>query len=158
MNKPYTHKPRTCTWCKGEYTPTGSRQFYCSDCRDVAYRATKMVWWRKNGREYDREYKQRHRTSPHFQAQYTTNDILEKTEFLNLIRVRIRAQKGDMISVKKIGRYVLESLNIGSVSSGAKKACYRAIENVIIDEFGGVLYGISDYGGIVFKLPRERKT
>ena len=156
MNKPYDFKPRACKWCEKDYKPTGGRQFYCVDCRGVAARAQKMIWWKKNGRDYDREYKRTHSSSPYIPAQYRTNDIIEKTDFLDMIRERVRAQKGDMLSVKKIVRYVLDKMSITSVSFGAKKSCYRATEDVIVDEFGGVLYGISDYGGIVFKLPKER--
>ena len=156
MRTLYKHEPRVCTWCDKEYTPTGSRQFYCVDCREPAYRTKRAIWWKENYRERDKEYKRIHRRSPHTQAQYETNDIIEKTDFLNILRKRIRAQKGDMLSVKKIVRYVLKDMNIESVSFGAKKTCYRATENVITDEFGGVCWGISDYGGIVFKLPKER--
>ena len=160
MRTPYKHEPRLCTWCDEEYTPTGSRQYYCVGCKESAYRAKKLVWWRewwkKKGKQYDRNYKRIHRRSPHTQAEYTTNDIVEKTDFLDMIRKRIRAQKGDMLSVKKIVRYVLGDMGIESVSFGAKKTCYRATENLILDEFNGICYGISDYGGIVFKLPKER--
>ena len=157
MNKTYNFKPRKCKWCEKEYKPTGGRQFYCVDCKVLARRARQMEWWKKNGRDYDKEYKRTHPSSPYVPAQYRTNDIIEKTDFLDRIRTRVRAQKGDSITVKKIVRYVLEKMNIGTVSYGAKKSCYRATEDIIVDEFGGTLYGISDYGGIVFKLPKERE-
>ena len=158
MNKPYTFGPSVCMWCEKEYTPTSGRQLYCQACKGPAYRAKAMTWWKANGREYDREYKRNRRVSPHQQAKYTMNEIIEKTAFLKNMRARVKAQRGDMVSIKKIVRFVLKEMGIESVSYGAKKNCYRATEDLIINEFGGVCYGISDYGGIVFKMSKEKMT
>jgi len=155
MRTPYNFEPRICKWCEKEYKPTGGRQFYCVDCKIAASRARKMIWWRENGRGYDRDYKRMYNTSPYHPAQYRNNDIIENTDFLDRIRKVIRAQKGDMLSVKKIVRFVLKNMSLFSASFGAKKSCYRATEDIITDEFGGVCWGISDYGGIVFKMPRR---
>lgn len=156
MPKPYTFAPRVCVWCDSEYTPTGCTQKYCIDCKGVAWRTVKMEWWKKYGREYDKNYKRDHRTGPYPEAQYLYNDITEKTAFLDNVRRTIRARRGDMMGTKKLVKHVLRDMELESVSAGAMKVCYRAVEKMIVDEFKGQYYCTSNAGGVTFRIPKKK--
>ena len=144
--KGYNHAPRVCVVCEKTYTPTGPTQKYCLECKKIVRKG------------YWRAAKEKLRRGPYLEAQHISNTIIRETDFLNLVRERIRSQKGDTISVKKIVKYVVKNMGITSISTGALKVCYRATEGIIVDEFAGEIRGYSDYGGLVFQLPKERKT
>ena len=142
---PYVYAPRVCVVCEGEYIPRGATQKYCMECRPLMRR--KMF----------RDYKRKTRLT-YTEAQFTGNDITETTDFLNVIRARIKDQRGDLVTVKKLVRHVLDKMKITSVSHHALKICYAATDKVIVDEFGGKPYGRSYYGGNTFRIRKERKT
>ena len=143
---PYVHAPRVCVVCEKTYTPTGPTQKYCLVCKKIV----KKEYWRHS--------KEKLRAGPYLEAQHISSTIIRDTDFLTQIRERIRSQKGDTLSVKKIVKYVIKNMGIESISTGALKVCYRATESIIVDEFKGEIRGYSGYGGLVFQLPKERKT
>ena len=143
---PYTYAPRLCSVCEGTFTPTGAVQKYCLTCKPLIYR--------RNWREAKRNNRTR---GPHKEAEYIRNDITDNTDFLDIIRQRIREQRGDLVTVKKLVRYVLTTMKLTSVSNHAKKVCYAATDRIIVDEFKGEQYGRSYYGGNTFRIRKERK-
>ena len=158
MNKPYRHKPRLCVWCDDTYMPTSGAQKYCKECKQVAWNHRKLEWWKKHGRQWDRQYKILHRSGPHQEAIYTHNDITTNTDFLDRMRDRIRKQKGDMFTVKKAVRYILNEMGVyKDTSVHARKVCYIATEIIVTEEFNGEFYSKSFYGGTTFKLPRRER-
>ena len=147
-------KPKICVVCAVEFTPASSTHKYCTNCVKDVHREQK--------RKYGKLQTVKDKDSARKREMY--NDVRFKSmipqdTFKCLVQSMIDRRKGDIMSVKTIGRIVLKKLGMWKdlpSYSPERETCYVMIREMM-SECGAHEFGRTRRGGIQMKFSRKER-
>jgi len=153
--KEWAWKPKICKVCSLEYIPASSNQRYCMSCRKDARRERQRAYGQlETTKENQRVLKRELYNEVRFKS------VIPKDTFKCLVQDTIDRRKGDIMSVKSIGRFVLKKLGMWDdlpSHSPERETCYVMVRDMM-SECGAHEFGWTYRSGIQMKFPKKERN